>query len=171
MHESENFRLKTRTLKKLALAFALCISFFLAIAAYGKFFFPVENLRQIDQWTSYVELLLIVLLLCFRMHCGMWLSVALLFASWGGYALYWFCLRLPCSCAGKMISFPSSYALMLDVFFFLLSCTLAWLLRATRNALYLTLVGSLLCLFIGYIFADWIFTYKILGMNWSLRKY
>ena len=157
--------------KHLALATALFISIFLAVAAYGKFFYPAEKLKMLDRGTSIVEVLLIGMLFLFRLHYRLWLILCLLFASWGGYALYWLCLKLPCACAGSLIAFPPTYAFVLDILFFLLSGTWGWVLKASRSALYLTLIASFLSVFIGYIFADWVFTHEILGMHWSLRKY
>src|SRR5690348_906219 len=104
--------------KIFALCAALFISLFLAIAAYGKLFHPAEKLRELDAIVSALEMALIVCLLVFCRRAWIWLIAAVIFGGWAGYALYWCCLKLPCSCAGSLVAFPSQYALLLDALFF-----------------------------------------------------
>lgn len=161
---------KPQAVKWAVLSIAIFISIFLGIAAYGKFFHPAQKLILLDRLTSCFEVLLIVLLFIFSMRSAMWLCASVVFASWGGYATYWCCLKLPCSCLGSLISFPSSYALSLDILFFVLSFLIAFLLGARRSIMYLALLCSLLFFFFGYVFAEWVFYKQILGMSWSLLK-
>ena len=156
------------SIKKVVLYIALFISLFLSIAAYGKFFAPAEKIKELELLVSVFEVVLIVLLVVFRMHYVMWVIASLVFASWGGYATYWSCLKLPCNCIGTWIVLPSIFALSLDILFFILSCTVIFLLATTRNALYLTLLGAMLFALVGYVFAEWVFVRAILGMKWSL---
>ena len=155
--------------KKQRLSFfaALFISIFLAAAAYGKFFHPVEKLKQLEVWTSYFEIILIFFLFIFHRRSAMWLAAAIIFASWGGYATYWFRLKLPCNCLGSVVSLPSGYALSLDILFIVLSCCMAFLLGAGRGVIYFITLVIFLFSFIGYIFGEWAF-YKTLGMMWNL---
>jgi len=97
-----------------------------------------------------------------------WFGAAVVFASWGGYAIYWCCLKLPCSCMGTMITLPSTYALCLDALFFLGSCAMAFMLGALRSVLYLILLCSLLGGLIGFAFAEWVFYTKIIGVVWHI---
>jgi hypothetical protein len=147
---------------------ALFISLFLAIAAFGKIFYPVEKIKDLDAWTSVFEILLIGFLFTFRMRKAFWLGAAILFACWGGYAIYWCCLKLPCSCMGTMIALPSTYALCLDALFFVGSCAMAWMLGALRSVLYLILLCAFFGGLIGYAFAEWVFYVKIIGVIWRL---
>ena len=149
-------------------AAALCISLFLGIAAFGKMFYPVEKLKDLDVLTGLFEILFIGFLFRFRMCRAFWLGAAVVFASWGGYAIYWCCLKLPCSCMGTMITLPSTYALCLDALFFIGSCTMALLLGALRSVLYLIVLCAFLGGLIGYAFAEWVFYVKIIGVIWRL---
>ena len=149
------------------LSTVIFISIFLAFAAYGKFFYPSIHIEQLDRWTSYFEIAFIVVLFVFRLERVMWLMAAPLFASWGGYAAYWLCLKLPCGCLGTLIQFPSVYALSLDLLFLMVSCGAALLLGATRTLVYLSLLIGCLCALIGYAFADFVFIKLLLGMIWN----
>ncbi|HEY2810033.1 MAG TPA: hypothetical protein VGJ00_01380 [Rhabdochlamydiaceae bacterium] len=154
-------------LKRATLLIVIFISIFLGIAAYGKFFFPSEKLKQLDFLTSCFEVAIIILLFAFRGYFLTWLMACVLFAAWGGYSLYWCVLKLPCGCVGSLMQFPTAYALALDALFFILSFTLAYLLGAFRPLLYLTVVCCLLFSLIGYVFAESVFYQDILGMRWS----
>src|SRR5579862_2165712 len=155
-------------LRYTALSAAIFISIFLGVAAFGKIFYPLEKLKHLDLWTSIFEILFIGFLLTFRMRSTLWLGAAVLFAGWGGYAIYWCCLKLPCSCMGTMIALPSIYALLLDALFFVISCTMAFMLGALRSILYLIVLCALLGGLIGYAFAEWVFYVKIVGVMWHL---
>ncbi len=162
----ENSLVKPKILRWITLFSALFISIFLAIAAFGKFFYPAANLQLLDKATSLFEIVLIACMILFRMRAGFWLLASLVFAGWGGYAFYWCCLKLPCSCMGSMITLPSGYALMLDILFFALSCAMAFFLGARRSVIYLIFLCALLCTLFGYAFAEWIFYVKVVGVRW-----
>ena len=150
------------------LSAALFISLFLAIAAYGKLFHPAEKLQQLDTAVSALEMALIACLLVFCKRAWMWLIAAVIFGGWTGYAMYWCCLKLPCSCAGSLIAFPSKYALLLDVLFFVISIFTAYCLGVHRAILYSIFLAALLSSLIGYAFAEWAFYVKIVGVKWNL---
>jgi hypothetical protein len=139
----------------------------MAFAAYGKFFYPSEHMQQIDRWTSYFEIAFIVMLFLFRLESLMWLIAAPLFASWGGYATYWLCLKMPCGCWGTLIPLPSIYALGLDFLFLIASCGAALLLGAARSLVYLSVLIGALSALIGYAFADFVLIKLLLGMIWN----
>jgi hypothetical protein len=149
------------------LSTVIFISIFLAFAAYGKFFYPSEHMQQIDRWTSYFEIGFIVLLFIFHLESVMWLIAAPLFASWGGYATYWLCLKMPCGCLGTLIPLPSVFALSLDVLFLVVSCSAALLLGAARSLVYLSVLIGCLSALIGYAFADFVLIKLLLGMIWN----
>lgn len=155
--------------RKLALlSSVIFISIFLAVAAYGKFFYPSEHMQQIDRWTSYFEVSFILALFIFHLESLMWLIAAPLFASWAGYATYWICLKMPCGCLGTLISLPSVYALSLDLLFLVISCSAALFLGAARSLVYLSLLIGCLGALIGYAFADFVLIKLLLGMIWNL---
>jgi len=155
-------------LSPIVLAAAIVISLFLGIAAFGKMFYPVEKLKELDVLTGLFEIIFIGVLFAFRMRKALWLGAAVVFASWGGYAIYWCCLKLPCSCMGAMITLPSTYALFLDAFFFMGSCAIAWMLGTLRRVLYLNILCAFLGGLVGYAFAEWVFYVKIIGVVWHL---
>jgi len=69
---------------------------------------------------------------------------------------------------GTMIALPSIYALFLDALFFVICCTMAFMLGALRSILYLIVLCALLGGLIGYAFAEWVFYVKIVGVMWHL---
>jgi hypothetical protein len=160
--------LSPKTLGWIALALALFISICLAAAAYGKFFYPSSQIQYLEKATSLFELVMICFLILFRKRPWVWVAAAVLFASWGGYAIYWCCLKLPCNCMGSMVPLPSGYALSVDILFFVLSCVMAFLLGAAKNVIYLTVLCAFLCALLGYAFAEWLFFVKFVGVRWVL---
>jgi hypothetical protein len=152
----------------LTLSAALFISIFLCIAAYGKMFHPMEKIKHLDRFTSIFEILFILSLVAFRKRRGLWLAAAVIFGSWGGYAAFWCCIKMPCSCFGSMISLPSAYALSLDALFFVISCTMALMLGALKRSVYLIMLSAFLGALMGYAFAEWIFFERIVGVVWHL---
>jgi hypothetical protein len=82
--------------------------------------------------------------------------------AWGGYALFWCCLELPCQCMGEMIDIPSSFSISLDSLFFLSSLALGFFLGAKGRYLYLSLLIGLFTGLVGYAFGEWIYKQYIL---------
>jgi len=148
--------------EKFSLLLALVIAVVLLIAAYAKFFHPLESLKTLDQCVSVVEILLVILLFLFRKRASTWLAAAVLFAAWGGYALFWYYLELPCSCMGAMVEIPSLLSVCVDIFFFLVSLGMGFFLGRKRVSLYLTVLISLFASLMGYAFADWVYKVFIL---------
>jgi hypothetical protein len=147
----------------LALILAIVISIVLLIAAYGKFFHPLKALGAFDKGVSIFEVLLVALIIFFRKNWRMWLVVAVIFAAWCGYAIYWYNLQLPCSCMGSMVEIPTPISVSLDVIFCAASLGMSRLLGATRRELYLTLLIAFFLALVGYAFADYIYHSFILG--------
>ncbi len=104
---------------------ALAILLIVGIAAYGKWFYPVENLRGWERSVAVFELFFTGFLWMFRARAATWLAAALLFASWGGYASFWYQLKLPCSCMGTQFPIPTLYTIGLDALFIVASLLLA----------------------------------------------
>ena len=93
----------------------------------------------------------------FTVLAHFWLGAALMFAAWGGYALFWYGLKLPCHCMGMMFSIPSFFLIALDVLLFIISMVVGYLLGAKRQHLFLTLLLGVLLGFAGFAFAQWVY--------------
>lgn len=148
---------------KLGLIVAFAIGIILVVAAYGKFFHPLENLKIFDRWVSILEILFVPVIFFFRKRSAMWLSAAAIFAAWCGYASFWCCLQLPCSCMGSLIEMPTTLSIFLDVLFFSLSLVMGFLLGAARAHVYLALLAACFTSLAGYAFADFIYQSFVLN--------
>lgn len=135
----------------------LFLSSFILVAAYGKFISPGEKLPFMDYSISFFELVLIGCLAAYRKWIEMWLVAALIFATWGGYSLFWTLAVLPCSCMGSAVTLPNGFTLMIDALFFTLSMTMAFLLGVGRKRLILVAVNAAIFALAGFAFADWVF--------------
>jgi hypothetical protein len=154
---------------KLSTVLSILISSVLLVAAYGKFFYPLENLKIFDRGVSGLEILFVLGISLFRKKWWVWLGAAMIFAAWLGYAMYWSYLQLPCSCMGSMVEMPSGLSVSLDACFFIASLTMGFLLGAQRDSLYLTVLLSCLFALVGYALADWIYQELILKEALSFR--
>lgn len=147
-----------RALKNnLPLIFALAVAALLAVAAYGKYFYPAESLEPIECWVSLFEVLLLVAILIFRNQPTLWLFSAVIFGGWCGYALFWYFVELPCSCMGEMLKIPTGLSVSLDVVLIAMSLFLARYLLATGKAIYFSFLAALMASLVGYSFGDWVF--------------
>lgn len=143
--------------EKIALYASLVIACVLAIAAFGKMFYPSEYLKTLDRWISVFEILLLFTIVIFRRRWQLWLTGSSIFAAWGGYALYWCCVKLPCACMGKMLNLPSAISISLDVIFFVASLGIAYLLGCRLRWIYLSLITGSLAILAGYVFASLVY--------------
>ena len=141
----------------IALGAALLIGVILLVAALGKLLYPAESLKSFERLIGVVEILLVAIIFAFRRHWQVWLGAALMFAAWGGYALFWYGLKLPCHCMGMMFSIPSFFLIALDVLLFIISMVVGYLLGAKRQHLFLTLLLGVLLGFAGFAFAQWVY--------------
>ncbi|MGL5264238.1 MAG: hypothetical protein ACRDAI_06685 [Candidatus Rhabdochlamydia sp.] len=146
----------------IVLSAAILISCFLLLAIYGKMFHPSEKLKKLDYWVSFFEIFFIAALFLWRLNWRMWVVTAVIFASFAGYSIFWYMIKLPCSCMGNLIPHVSSISFFLDIIFFILSLSMAYLLHAKRFVLFFW--GFLGCLFflVGYAFAEKIYQKTIL---------
>lgn len=164
IYMDQNFfsRLADKTVKeRIALISALVLSLIvggvLAVAAWGKFFYPSEFMKNLDQWVSGFEILFIIAIFVFRKRWQLWLVSATVFAGWYGYALYSYLLELPCKCMGAMLNIPTVFSLTLDLIFFSASLALAFLLGARARWIYFGFLAACMAAIVGYAFADWIY--------------
>jgi hypothetical protein len=133
------------------------ISLVLLVAAYGKWFYPAELLKMWDRGISIFELLFIGLLFYARKSFKLWVIAAFIFASWGGYAYFWYQVNLPCSCMGEMLHIPTKFSLLLDAFFFGLSLLFAYLMGGAKRAVYLGVMLGVFGFGLGFLCAKGIY--------------
>ena len=143
--------------ERIALCASVVISAVLAIAACGKMFYPSEYLTTLDRWISVFEVLFLLAIVFFRKRWQMWAAASMIFAGWGGYALYWFCIELPCACMGKMLNIPSAFSISFDVIFFVLSLAIAFLLGARMRWIYFCILAGCVAFLMGYACADCVY--------------
>jgi hypothetical protein len=151
-------------IERVTLVAALVTALILAAAAYGKFFYPVEALKTFDRAVSGFEVLFILFILMFRRRFAMWCAASVIFAAWGGYALFWCKLEVPCSCMGTLVEIPSLLSICVDGVLLIVSLGLSYLLGAGRQKLYLCVLLSSLAVLVGYSMAEWIYE------TWSLAR-
>lgn len=149
--------------KQIILICSILISLLLGAAAFGKIFFPAELIQPFDRTVGALECVLLITLLFLRYTPWIWLTAACIFAAWGGYALFWYFLELPCSCMGTKLNIPTCYAILLDVLFCFASFTFAKWLGAKKAWIVFCIFVCVCTATIGYIAAGWI--YK----NWIVR--
>ena len=148
--------------KLIALSAAILISCFLLLAIYGKLFHPSEKLKKLEYWVVFFEIFFIISLFVYRNNWHIWVITAVIFASFAGYSIFWYSIKLPCACMGTLIPHASSLYFFLDLIFFILSLSVAYLLQIKRSALYFwTFLGCIFFL-IGYAFAEKIYQKFIL---------
>ncbi len=143
--------------ERVALFFALFIAVVLAIAAWGKFFYPAELLEVFERWVAGAEVFFLLAILIFRNKWLLWVFAATIFAAWFGYALYWYFLELPCSCMGELLNIPKAFTIFLDGLFFSSSILAAYLLGATSRWMWIGLIFSAIAGLVGYAAAHWIY--------------
>ncbi len=131
-------------------------------SAYGKLFHPSEELIWLDFGASLLELGVIFALLRYQIQPQLWGGLALLFAAWGGYSLYWLRLELPCKCMGDMIEFPTYLSFSLDVTFFVFSLAFATLLGAKRHTVYLQAIAGFFLALVGFASGEWVFEHLLM---------
>jgi hypothetical protein len=151
-------------LSTLSLGLSLLISVILIIAIYGKLLYPKEDLKVLDRIVSVFEIVLIVILIAYHNHVYTWLLAASLFACWFGYSLFWYLLKLPCSCMGNLINVPSIFSMVIDAGIVVLSLALAVFLGARKDSVFLSMLVGLMLSLIGYACADWVYLNLVVKM-------
>lgn len=140
----------------------LFLSSIILVAAFGKLFSPSDDFPALDIFVSFFEMVLIGSLILFRNRLEIWFIASLVFASWGGYSLFWYLAELPCSCMGESIYVPHGFSLVMDALFFSLSLCVAYLLGACKKSIALVMVNSVIFSAGGYALGKWIFEYILL---------
>ena len=135
----------------------LLLATILLVAAYGKMFYPTEELSRLDFWVSIFEIGLLANLILYRNHWAMWLFAAGIFACWGGYSLFWFQAELPCSCMGAYFDLPNGLSLAINGAFYVLSVGLARWIGAPSSWWYGSFVNASVLALGGFAFAQWIY--------------
>jgi hypothetical protein len=149
---------------RLCTLFSLCLGAVLAVAAYGKIFYPTEVLKTLDRCVGSFEILFFLIVFYLRRHWQMWAAAAVVFGSWSGYALYWYRLKLPCLCMGEMLDIPTAFSVSLDLFFIAVCLFVSRLLGARGSWIYFSVLSICFALLAGYAFADWIYVSVIVKM-------
>ena len=112
------------------------ISAILLVAAYGKWFYPAEWLKPLDRVIGIFEFLFVGFLLYARRLYKAWALAAFIFASWGGYAYFWYQLSLPCHCMGELLRIPTGLSLGLDGLFWGIALSFIYGLGGGRRGVY-----------------------------------
>lgn len=133
---------------------ALIVALVLLLAAYGKIFYPAQALEGFDRTVGVLEFVLLGFLLLFRNASLMWLFASVVFASWGGYALFWHLLSIPCCCMGGALHIPSFVSLSIDGLFWVLSLTMARVAGATKRQLMGSLLIGIVAVVLGFFVAE-----------------
>lgn len=141
----------------LPLLAAIGIGSVVLVAAYGKMFFPSEELAYLDYSVSIFEVIFLSFLWMYWNRKEMWLATSMVFASWGGYSLFWFLAELPCTCMGEAVSIPKGFTLVLDALFFLISMSLAYFLGLQKRKFLFCICNAGIFFAVGYVFAKWVF--------------
>lgn len=142
---------------KISLGFALCIAAVLAVTAFAKILYPAEYLKTLDLWIGIFEGVFLAAILVFRKKWPLWLLSSQVFALWSGYAFFWFCVKLPCGCMGSMLHIPTTFSIAVDVLFFTICLVMGFLLGASRQWIYLSVLLGFLLSMAGFAVAEWIY--------------
>lgn len=118
-----------------------------------KVAYPNPILKNFYLTVGIFELILATSLLFFSNRAETWLILLLVFACWGGYALYTTLFGLPCSCLGAALPVPRGVSFGLNLTFFG-SCwgVLKKIYPTLLNFKYLKLFSAA-CFVLGFIFA------------------
>ena len=144
-------------IKGVSLLLLMLLSGVILMAAYGKMFFPSEDLYLLDFSVSLFEIGFLVFLILYRNRIEMWLIASMVFSCWGGYALFWYLVELPCSCMGAYITIPDGFSLSMDALFYVISLCMAFVLGARKQLMLLSLLNAVLFTAGGFAFAKWIY--------------
>lgn len=153
--------IKKAWIHRLILSATIGIASVLLVAAYGKWFYPAELLTGWDRGISIFELLFVGVLFYFRNSFKVWVLAAFVFASWGGYAGFWYQLHIPCSCMGEMLHIPTGLSLFLDTLFFILALQFIYWLGGLKRGVYLAVALGAVGASLGFFLASGIYRYVV----------
>ena len=138
-------------MNKASFGFALIISSILLVAAFGKIVFPPSFLKIFFCGIGFFEIFLGFILLFFHRYFQIWCILASVFALWGGYAMFWAMVGLPCACFGKIMEISPKISLLLDLIFFTLSLYMAYYLGLSPSKGRLLVVLSIFFAMVGFL--------------------
>jgi hypothetical protein len=151
-------------MKIIAFFIALLLALALVFAAIGKIFYPDELLlpfwKALDFYVGCFEILFAIALVYFHRKPQMWGLTGLVLASWTGFSLFWYCVKLPCGCMGKLVELPNGITLAFDLIF--LGMSLFLMSRLGRFYWWIPITG-VICGLASYFLAEWIYQGYILS--------
>lgn len=130
---------------------ALVISAVLGFAACQKLFFASSSIPNIHYLGALIEVLAVFSFLIFYSYWEVWFAGCLLFALWGGFALFAWIHNAPCSCMGERLALSAGFSLICDVIFYLFSFLMVSYLgnKRSKRALLIGMLPFLIVL--GYL--------------------
>lgn len=143
---------------------ALAMMMILGLAAYGKWFHPIEVLLIWERSIAVFEICFIIFLWRFRRQIRLWVFSALIFASWGGYATFWYQLELPCSCMGTALHIPTLYMISLDLLFVIASVCCAIEQGGSKKQILIVAGLLLISAIFGFFLAKQIYVGWVAGV-------
>ena len=141
-------------MKTYTLIASLFVAVILLVTAFVKLFYPTQFLEWLQYTVAVGEVVLAAILVFFHRKLFGWVLGLLLFAGWAGYSLFWLLKGLPCGCLGRLYEPPQGLSLGADALFYLLACISIGLIQKKKKTLPIVIVISLVCLGIGYFFAQ-----------------
>jgi len=148
-------------LKKICFFASICLIIPLGLAAVGKIFFPSRYFTILYPTIGYFECVFIALILLFRKKPWLWGLMAVILATWAGYAAAWYTVDFPCSCLGKLLDIPTIWVFCFDVLGSLCSFGIFFLLTRFLK------IGKaywilLACIIVssaplGFVFGKWLY--------------
>lgn len=143
---------------------ALLLAIALVVAAISKIFYPDELLlpfwKSLDLYVGSFEILFAIALLVFYKKPLMWGLTSLVLASWGGFSLFWYCVKLPCGCMGKLVELPRGTSFIFDLVFFGMGL---FLMSRLGRFSWSILIGGVVFACISYLIAQWIYQVYVLS--------
>lgn len=130
---------------------ALVISAVLGYAACQKLFYTSSPISNISYVGALVEVLAVFSFLIFYSYWEVWFAGCIIFALWGGFALFAWTHNAPCSCLGEKLALSAGFSLICDALFYLYSVLMVSYLgnNRTKRALLIGLLPFLILL--GYL--------------------
>ncbi len=137
----------------ITLLFGFAISVVLLIASFAKLSYPAGALKDFFLAVGIFEGLFAVCLIIFHRKRWIWDTAALVFAAWGGYALFWLLWGLPCACFGKMLQLSPGVSLGIDLVQYGAALCLSYMLGTKPKQIRFLIYFSIFLAIFGFILA------------------
>lgn len=111
------------------------LSLILIFAAIGKLTSPVAAFPDVDYAAAVFEVGLAAALIIFSARWEMWALAGIVFASWGGFSLFWITTGLSCTCLGSWMILHPGITFAADLGFIGLSGWMIYRLGASSRQL------------------------------------